>query len=48
MMTAYSMIAMEREHTSLLLCLAWVEISANLARSKGSSCIELWTDVKAF
>ena len=48
MMMAYSMVAMEREHARLLLCLAWVGISTDLVRSKRSSCVELQVDVEAF
>ena len=33
MMTAYSMVAVN-EHTSILLCLVWIGISIDLARSK--------------
>ena len=33
MVVAYSMVAVD-DHTSLLLCLAWVGISVDLAKSK--------------
>ena len=48
MMAAYSMVAIGREHASLLLCLVQVGISANLVRSQESFCIELQVVIEAF
>ena len=48
---AYLMVAMDEACKRLippLLCLAWIGMSVDLARSKDSSCKRLQMDVKVF